>query len=63
MHMFLILKENSYFNAPKLEEKLYMNFNARYFLSIEIENQLTQKHLIGGIVNASALGRLEILIP
>ncbi|MNC49999.1 hypothetical protein D3C75_992150 [compost metagenome] len=57
------LQRNSYTNAPKLEEKLYMNINARCFLSIEIENAVTQKHLIGAIVNASALGRLGILIP
>lgn len=57
------LERKSYINAPELEEKLYMNINARCFLSIEIENAVTQKHLIGAIVNTSALGRLGILIP
>lgn len=57
------LARNSYFNAPELDKKLCMNTNARCFLSIEIENAVTQKHLIGAIVNASALGRLGILIP
>ena len=39
------------------------NFNARCFIAIEIENRVTRKHLIGGVVNASALGRIGIMIP
>ncbi|SMF78976.1 hypothetical protein SAMN05661091_1646 [Paenibacillus uliginis N3/975] len=46
-----------------LEQKLFMNLNSRCFISIEIENAVTQKHLIGGIINASALGRIAIMIP
>lgn len=57
------LERNDYYNIPTLDEKLFMNLNARCFLSIEIENAVTQKHVIGGIVNASALGRLGVLIP
>lgn len=38
------------------------NFNARCFLAIEIENQVTRKHLMGGAINAVALGRLGILV-
>ncbi|WP_261302912.1 hypothetical protein [Paenibacillus andongensis] len=53
----------SYNIVSDLDEKLFMNLNARCFISIEIENAVTQKHLIGGIINASALGRVAILIP
>lgn len=38
------------------------NNNARCFLCIEIENKVSRKHLIGGLVNASALGRIGVLI-
>jgi len=57
------VERDSYFSIPEINEKLFMNLNARCFLSIEIENAVTQKHIIGGIVNASALGRVGILIP
>lgn len=57
------LERTSHMNAPELERKLFMNPNARCFISIEIENAVTQKHMLGAIVNASALGRLGILIP
>lgn len=39
-----------------------MNRNSRCFMAIEIENQVSRKHLLGGIINASALGRIGILI-
>ncbi len=38
------------------------NRNARCFLAIEIENQVTRKHLMGGAINAAALGRLGIAV-
>ena len=41
----------------------YFNRNARCFLCIEIENKVSRKHLVGGLVNASALGRVGVLIP
>jgi hypothetical protein len=31
-------------------------------LALEIENAVTRKHLLGGVVNACALGRLGILV-
>lgn len=46
-----------------LKQKLFKNLNSRCFISVEIENAVTQKHLIGGIINASALGRIAIMIP
>ena len=38
------------------------NWNARCFLAIEIENKVTRKHLMGGAVNAAALGRVGIAV-
>ena len=38
------------------------NDNARCLLAIEIEHNVTRKHLLGGAVNASVLGRLGILV-
>ena len=38
------------------------NRNSRCFLAIEIENQVSQKHLIGGAINAAALGRVGLAI-
>lgn len=40
----------------------YKNQNARCFLAIEIENKVSRKHLIGGAVNAAALGRIGIVV-
>jgi hypothetical protein len=36
--------------------------NARCFLAIEIENKVSNKHLMGGAINAAALGRIGIII-
>jgi len=38
------------------------NYNARCFLAIEIENKSSRKHLMGGAINAAALGRVGIAI-
>ena len=38
------------------------NWNSRCFLAIEIENKVTRKHLMGGAVNAAALGRVGIAV-
>ena len=38
------------------------NINARCFLAIEIENCVSRKHLLGGALNASALGRIAVLV-
>lgn len=38
------------------------NRNARCLLAIEIENKVSRKHLLGGAVNAAALGRIGIAI-
>src|SRR5680860_1918100 len=36
------------------------NLNARCFLSIEIENKNSKKHIMGSVVNAASLGRIGI---
>ena len=38
------------------------NPNARCFLAIEIENAVSRKHLMGGIMNAVALGHLAVVV-
>jgi hypothetical protein len=38
------------------------NANARCFLAVEIENEVSRKHLMGGAINAAALGRIGIAI-
>jgi hypothetical protein len=45
------------------EDIMYMNHNARCFMAIEIEHLVSRKHLMGGAINASALGRFGIVIP
>lgn len=66
----LIEKHNENLSEFNLEsdfnsfnDLLYFNSNARCLLCMEIENKVSRKHLIGGLINASALGRIGILIP
>ena len=49
-------------SASTLGSALAANRNARCFLAIEIENQVSRKHLMGGALNAVALGHLGIII-
>ena len=44
------------------ESVINRNFNARCFLAIEIENQVSHKHLMGGAINAAALGRIGLAV-
>jgi hypothetical protein len=48
--------------TPDLESALDANRNARCFLAIEIENEVSRKHLMGGIINAVSLGHLGVAI-
>lgn len=54
---------DGFVNASNYEEIRYLNHNARCFMAIEIENAVSRKHLMGGAINASALGRFGIVIP
>lgn len=38
------------------------NRNARCFIALEIENAVSRKHLMGGAINAAALGRIGLAI-
>ena len=44
------------------DDLCYKNKTARCFLAIEIENEVSRKHLIGSAINAMALGRLGIVV-
>lgn len=46
----------------KLNDIRYFNFNSRCFIAIEIENSVSRKHLMGGAINASVLGRIGIAV-
>jgi hypothetical protein len=48
--------------TPDLDFALGGNANPRCFLAIEIENRVSRKHLMGGIINAVSLGYLGVLI-
>ncbi len=49
-------------DPSRLLDIFYFNYNSRCFICIEIENEVSRKHIIGGLVNASALGRIAILV-
>jgi len=56
--------EDDDFNAlVGYEELSHLNYNARCLIAVEIENKVSRKHLMGGAINASALGRLGIVLP
>lgn len=59
----LELFDDHFLKLRNLEDIKYKNYNARCFLAIEIENMVSRKHLMGGAINASALGRIGIVIP
>ena len=45
-----------------LDDLYHTNSNARCLFAIEVENRVSRKHLIGGAVNAAALGRIGIVV-
>jgi hypothetical protein len=46
----------------EMDEVLRRNRNARCFLAFEIENEVSRKHLMGGAINAAALGRIGVAV-
>ena len=48
--------------STSLDELCHTNKTARCFMAIEIENNVTRKHMIGSALNAMALGRLGIVV-
>lgn len=46
----------------KLNTIYHTNYNARCFLAIEVENNVSRKHLMGGVINAPVLGRIGIAV-
>jgi len=49
-------------DQSKISDFYSFNHNARCFMCVEIENKVSRKHIVGGLVNASALGRVAVLI-
>jgi len=63
----LIEKHNQNVEAEEVEQTSFdaiasFNRNARCLLCIEVEESGTRKHCLGDLVNASALGRIGLLI-
>ncbi len=54
---------DDFVQVPSFEDMIYMNHNARCFMAIEIENFVSHKHIMGGAINASALGRIGVVMP
>jgi len=46
----------------KMERLQGTNRNSRCFLAVEIENKVSRKHLMGGAINCSVLGRIGVAI-
>jgi len=49
-------------NHFDFEHVCMRNQNARCFMAFEIENEVSRKHLMGGAINAAALGRVGLAI-
>jgi len=48
--------------ARKMNSLEFTNYNARCFIAIEIENNVSRKHLMGGAINAATLGKVGIAV-
>ena len=46
----------------KMDTIYQTNYNARCFIAIEVENNVSRKHLMGGAINASVLSRIGIAV-
>ena len=47
---------------PEFQDARNFNNNARCLIAIEIEHQVSRKHLLGGAVSASVLGRFGVMV-
>ena len=56
-------RHDGFVNPTTFDDIWDLNYNSRCLIAIEIENQVSRKHLLDGVVNASALGRIGIVIP
>jgi hypothetical protein len=56
------LEIDSVASVPSLDEMSARNPNARCFLAIEVDCSGSRKHLMGGAINAAALGRLGLSV-
>jgi hypothetical protein len=55
-------KEKEQLILNKLNHLCWTNMNGRCFLAIEIENNVSRKHLMGGAINCSVLGKIGIAV-
>jgi hypothetical protein len=62
LHCENIAMYNGSAGDVSFEQLKYKNTNARCFLAIEIENKVSRKHLMGGAINAAALGRIGLAV-
>ncbi len=57
---------NECIEVPEFDEMVKVNFNinsnARCFIAIEFDNTTSNKHILGSMVNAAALGRVGICV-
>lgn len=49
-------------SVPSLDRMSSLNQNARCFLAIEVDRSGSRKHLMGGAINAAALGRMGLSV-
>lgn len=61
-HLANLAEDTGLNRALHFERVVSKNSNARCFLAIEIENRVSRKHLMGGAINAAALGRIGIAV-
>jgi len=65
--LFTIHSQNLYESGEHLsrfrfDHVIKRNQNARCYIAIEIENKVSNKHLMGGAINAAALGRVGLAV-
>ena len=61
-HRFNLVSHDCSIDGLDVRRVVERNRNARCFLAVEIENQVSRKHLMGGAINAAALGRVGIAV-